>query len=67
MGPQLQLALDTGKILLLNTEKTEITETVELHGHVKAIHQTVSIGGRILPRHWLPTIIGRSNAIDFYG
>lgn len=66
MGSQLQLALDTGKILLLNTRKTEITETVVLHGHGKEIHQMISIGGRILPRHWLPSIIGRSNTIDFY-
>ena len=66
MGSQLQLALDTGKILLLNTDKVEVTETVALHGHGKDIYQTLSIGGRIFPRHWLPTIIGRSNVVDFY-
>ena len=66
MGSQLQLALGTGKVLLLNTRKTEISETVVLHGHGKEIYQMMSIGGRILPRHWLPSIIGRSNTIDFY-
>lgn len=66
MGSQLQLSLDAGKVLLLNTNKVEITETVVLHGHGREIHQTLSIGGRIFPRHWLPTIIGRSNTIDFY-
>lgn len=66
MGSQLQLALKAGKILLLNTFGVEVTETVILHGHGKAIHQMLSIGGRIFPRHWLPSIIGRSNTIDFY-
>ena len=66
MGSQLQLALTTGQIVLLNVKATEIVSSLTLAGHVKNIYQTLSIGGRILPRHWLPSIIGRSNAIDFY-
>ena len=33
---------------------------------MKEIYQLLSIGGRVLPRHWLPTILGRSNVIDYY-
>lgn len=66
MGSELQLALSTGKILLATTEGTDIVATMELKGHANDVYQLLSIGGRILPRHWLPSIIGRSNAIDYY-
>ncbi len=66
MGSELQLALSNGHILLATTSDMEIVSTTELKGHVKEIHQLLSIGGRVLPRHWLPSIIGRSNAIDYY-
>ncbi len=66
MGSELQLALSNGHILLATTSDTDIVETTELKGHVREVYQLLSIGGRVLPRHWLPSIIGRSNAIDYY-
>ena len=66
MGSQLQLALPSGKILLMNTDESIVTSTVELQGHMKVIYSMLPIGCRILPKHWLPSIIGRSNAIDYY-
>jgi len=66
MGNQLQLALSTGVILILNTQDSQVVSTVQLHGHVKGIHSLLPLGGRILPKQWLPSIIGRSNVIDYY-
>lgn len=63
MGSQLQLALTSGNIVLLATNPLS---SCELMGHTGAIYSLNSIGGRILPKHWFPTIIGRSNAIDYY-
>lgn len=67
MGHQLQLSLSTGKILVLNiSEDASIASSVQLQGHVKDIYTILPIGTRTLPRQWLPTIIGRSNVIDYY-
>ena len=66
MGSQLQLSLSNGKILLLTISNQTVISYVELKGHVKDIYTILPIGGRILPKHWLPSIIGRSNVIDYY-
>ena len=66
MGDQLQLALSTGRILLLNAYDGCVSSPTELKGHMDGIYCILPISGRILPRHWLPSIIGRSNVIDYY-
>lgn len=66
MGAQLQLALASGKILLLNIRDSQVESSVELGGHMKGMYCILPIGGRILPKHWLPSIIGRSNVLDYY-
>ena len=67
MGSQLELSISTGKILLLSPSGTGmVASCVELSGHVKEIHTLLSIGGRVFPKHWLPSIIGRSNVMDYY-
>ena len=63
MGCHLHLALTSGNILVLGTNPLS---SCELMGHTGVIYSLSSIGGRILPKHWFPTIIGRSNAIDYY-
>ena len=32
---------------------------------MKAIRSLLTIGGRTLPKHWTPSILGRSNVIDY--
>lgn len=64
MDNQLQLAVSTGRILLLPSCGSG--PPTELAGHMRGIHTLLSIGVRVLPKHWLPSIIGRSNVIDYY-
>ena len=53
-------------MLQLETAGDAIVSSTELRGHVGETFTLLSLGARTLPRHWLPTIIGRSNAIDYY-
>ena len=63
---RLLFAVDTGKVFQLSTEGSVAKSCMELRGHVKDVYAILSLGGRILPRHWLPSIIGRSNVIQYY-
>ena len=66
MGNQLQLAISDGRILVLKTRDSQPVSTVELRAHVKTIHTLLPLSCRTLSRQWLPSIIGRSNVIDYY-
>lgn len=66
MGNQLQLAISDGRVLVLQTQGSELLSTVELRAHVKNIHTLLPLSCRTLSRQWLPSIIGRSNVIDYY-
>ena len=66
MDNQLQLAISDGRILVLKTRGSQLVSTVELRAHVKNIHTLLPLSCRTLSRQWLPSIIGRSNVIDYY-
>ncbi len=62
----LLFAVDTGKVFQLSTQGSAVTSCVELRGHVKDVYAILSLGARVLPRHWLPSIMGRDNVINYY-
>jgi serine/threonine protein kinase len=65
VGDKLQLAQSSGQILQLHTSPSGVDSTTELRGHVKAVHSMLTLGARTLPRHWRPSILGRSNVMDY--
>ena len=42
------------------------TPCLPMVAHSRGIHTLLSLGSRVLPRQWLPTLIGRSNVIEYY-
>lgn len=66
MDTNLLFAVETGKVFQLSTEGSTIVSSTELRGHAKEVYGMLSLGARILPRHWLPSIIGRDNVINYY-
>lgn len=63
---RLLFAVETGKVFQLSTEGTSVVSCAELRGHIKDVYAILSLGARILPRHWLPSIIGRDNVVNYY-
>ncbi len=63
---QLFFAVGSGKVFRLETEGSRVVSSLELRGHAHMVYQILTLGARTLPRHWLPSIIGRSNAIQYY-
>lgn len=61
----LHLALSNGEILQLHTAHDQIDSVSHLRGHVKSIHSLLTLGARVLPRNWRPSILGRSNVMDY--
>ena len=61
----LHLALTNGEILQLATSHNSIESVSRLRGHVKSIHSLLTLGARVLPRNWRPSILGRSNVMDY--
>ena len=56
-----------GKIVILGVDPSNQASLVcELAGHTKSVSALLSLGSRVLPRHWIPSIIGRSNVIEYY-
>ena len=39
---------------------------VSAHSKSRGIYKLLKLGCRVFPRHWLPTLIGRNNAIEYY-
>ena len=66
MGTQLYFAVDSGKVFQLETDGAAVSLAAELRGHTKQVYEILTLGARTLPRHWLPSIIGRSNVIEHY-
>lgn len=66
METHLYFAVETGKVFQLETDGSAVTSVVELRGHAKEVYKIKTLGARTLPRHWLPSIIGRSNVIEYY-
>ena len=66
MDTQLFFAVETGKVFQLQTQGSKVTSSLELRGHAESVYRIMSLGARTLPKHWLPSIIGRSNVIEYY-
>ena len=32
---------------------------------MKTVHSMLTLGARVLPKHWRPSILGRSNVMDY--
>ena len=65
VGNQLQLAHTDGHILQLLIPHNEVDSLSTLHGHMKTVHSMLTLGARTLPKHWRPSILGRSNVMDY--
>jgi len=63
---RLLFAVETGKVFQLSTDGSKVVSCVELRGHIKDVTSILSLGARTLPRHWLPSIIGRNNVVNYY-
>ena len=62
---KLHLAQESGQILQLHTPHREVESVSQFRGHVKTVHSLLTLGARTLPRHWRPSILGRSNVMDY--
>lgn len=67
MGNQLFLGTSEGTIHVLTIDASNSISMVNsLSAHTRSVHTLLPLGSRILPRQWLPTLIGRSNVIEQY-
>lgn len=66
MGTQLYFTVESGKVFQLLTQGSRVTSCLELRGHAESVYKILTLGARTLPKHWLPSIIGRSNVIEYY-
>ena len=65
MKDQLFLGSMEGAIHILTLDnKHTVTAAFSLSAHTQSVHSLLALGSRILPRQWLPTLIGRSNVIE---
>lgn len=59
------LYLATRAGIAVSVEISESHPTIkELHGHSGDVYSILPLGSRVLPRQWLPSIIGRINVMD---
>ena len=65
VGNRLHLSMSDGEILQLHTPHDSVLSLSRLRGHVKSVHSLLTLGARVLPRHWRPSILGRSNVMDY--
>ena len=54
------VALELGPDLVLRTSCAPVT------AHTNQIHSLLLLSSRVFPRQWLPRLVGRSNAIEYY-
>lgn len=65
MADQLFLGTKEGTIDVLTIDSTNtVTNVYSLSAHTQSVHTLLPLGSRILPRQWLPTLIGRTNVIN---
>jgi hypothetical protein len=62
---RLHLARADGQILQLHTPGNLVQAAAHLRGHVRCVSSLLTLGARVLPRHWRPGILGRSNVKDY--
>lgn len=63
MNSKVYLATRVGKIVSVDISENP-PASKELHGHYGDIYSILPLGSRVLPRQWLPSIIGRINVMD---
>ena len=57
------LATRAGKVVSVEISE-QPPSSKELHGHCGDVYSILPLGSRVLPRQWLPSIIGRINVMD---
>ena len=65
VNSKIYLATRVGKVVSVDITENPPTSK-ELHGHYGDIYSVLPLGSRVLPRQWLPSIIGRINVMDKY-
>lgn len=63
VNSKIYLATRVGKVVSVDISENPPTSK-ELHGHCGDIYSVLPLGSRVLPRQWLPSIIGRINVMD---
>ena len=63
VGSKVYLATSAGRVIAIDYANNSWKHK-ELSGHYGDVNVIVPLGGRTLPRHWLPSIIGRTSAKD---
>jgi serine/threonine protein kinase len=65
----LYLSTSSGAIIPLQIDPHTYTMSAlcsPIAGHHGNVHRLMSLDSRIFPKHWIPTLIGRSNVIEYY-
>ena len=60
---RIYLATRAGKVVSVEISE-QPPSSKELHGHCGDVYSILPLGSRVLPRQWLPSIIGRINVMD---
>ena len=63
VNSNMYLATRAGKVVSVKISEQQPTSK-ELHGHYGDVYSILPLGSRVLPRQWLPSIIGRINVMD---
>ena len=63
VNSSMYLATRAGKVVSVEISESLLTSK-ELHGHCGDVYSILPLGSRVLPRQWLPSIIGRINVMD---
>lgn len=70
LNNMLYISTTLGHIVVLtlndNMELNAPCLPVVAHDQSCGIYRLLSLGSRVFPRHWLPTLIGRNNVIEYY-
>uniref|UniRef100_A0A1X7UH02 non-specific serine/threonine protein kinase n=1 Tax=Amphimedon queenslandica TaxID=400682 RepID=A0A1X7UH02_AMPQE len=71
MGSMLYMSTGGGEVVTLSLSNSlqEISSPlfpISAHSKSRGIYKLLKLGCRVFPRHWLPTLIGRNNAIEYY-
>ena len=71
MGNMLYISTESGEVVTLSLSDSllEISSPlppVSAHSKSCGVYKLLKLGCRVFPRHWLPTLIGRNNVIEYY-
>lgn len=67
----LYIGTEMGHIIVLsfNWDTLELIPScapVVAHDQSCGLYKLLTLGSRVFPRHWIPTLIGRNNVIEYY-